>query len=67
MVRYKKISPYHEILNAYAKSKFSSERWKRCEECGKWIKDTAKTRPIKYCKPCARIVDNEKGKERKKS
>lgn len=39
--------------------KYKGERWKRCSECGKWIKIKSKTCAPKYCKECKKIVDKE--------
>jgi hypothetical protein len=44
---------------------YKGEKWKRCEECGKWIK-LGKTKPSKYCKECAKIINIEKTKKNKK-
>lgn len=41
---------------------YKGEKWKRCEECGKWIKQS-KTKPSKYCKECAKTIKNEQIKE----
>ena len=38
---------------------YKGEKWKRCEECGKWIK-LGKTKPSTYCKECRRTKDLEK-------
>ena len=32
---------------------YKGEKWKRCKECGKWVKITSKTYAPKYCKNCA--------------
>ena len=44
---------------------YKGEKWKRCEECGKWVKQS-KTKPSKYCKECAKIINIEKTKKNKK-
>ncbi len=33
------------------------QKWKKCLECGKWIKVRTKTKPQKYCKDCRRKMD----------
>ena len=38
---------------------YKGEKWKRCIECGKWIKITSKTFPQKYCKECRKKYHNE--------
>ena len=38
---------------------YKGEKWKRCEECGKWIKITSKTYAPKYCKKCKEYIDKE--------
>ena len=50
---------------------YKGEKWKRCEECGKWVKITSKTYAPKYCKTCAReiklINDAERLREKRKN
>ena len=36
--------------------KYKGERWKRCSECGKWIKLPCPNSNIKYCKECAKSI-----------
>ncbi len=38
---------------------YKGEKWKRCVECGKWVKITSKTFPQKYCKECRKKYHNE--------
>lgn len=40
---------------------YKGERWKRCSECGKWIKP--KCNKEKYCKDCARIIKLKQQRE----
>ena len=42
---------------------YKGEKWKRCEECGKWIK-LGKTKPSTYCKECAINKENKLRMER---
>ena len=43
---------------------YKGEKWKRCEECGKWIKQGKKAHQLKYCKECGKIKENELRMER---
>ena len=44
---------------------YKGERWKRCSECGKWIKLCGrKDNSKKYCKECARIIKIKQDNER---
>ena len=45
---------------------YIGEKWKRCEECGKWIKNRSKTKIPKYCSDCAKKINIEKTKKNKK-
>ena len=45
---------------------YKGEKWKRCEECGKWIKLPCANSNIKYCKPCASFIKQEQDNERYK-
>ena len=38
---------------------YKGEKWKRCEECGKWVKQS-KNNINKYCKECRNIRDLER-------
>ena len=40
---------------------YIGEKWKRCEVCGKYIKE-GKTKKIKYCSDCAKKINLEKTK-----
>ena len=40
------------------------EKWKRCEECGKWVKTSSNN--FKRCKQCANIKKLEQTNECKK-
>lgn len=40
---------------------YIGEKWKRCEICGKYIKE-GKTKKIKYCSDCAKKINLEKTK-----
>ena len=44
--------------------KYKGERWKRCSECGKWVKITSKTYAPKYCKECAKKIKAIQDSER---
>ena len=35
---------------------YLGEKWKRCSECGKWIKLPCPNSNIKYCKECAKSI-----------
>ena len=50
------ITDFDECIHYWLQ--YKGEKWKRCVECGKWIKQS-KTKPSKYCKECRRITDNE--------
>lgn len=39
---------------------WKGEKWKRCEECGKWIRQ--KNNKIKYCDKCAEKIKKEQNK-----
>lgn len=43
---------------------YIGEKWKKCSECGKWVKVT--NNRVKYCKDCAKRVNIEKTKNNKK-
>ena len=43
---------------------YLGEKWKRCSECGKWVKLT--NNRVKYCKACAKKINIEKTKNNKK-
>ena len=43
---------------------YKGEKWKRCEECVKWIKQGKKAHQLKYCKECGKIKENELRMER---
>ena len=58
------ITDFDECIHYWLQ--YKGEKWKRCEECGKWVKVTSKTFPQKYCKECARIINIEKTIKNKK-
>ena len=41
--------------------KYKGERWKRCEECGKWFKQRSNS--AKYCDKCRRVLQLEQQKK----
>ena len=41
---------------------YKGEKWKRCEECGKWVKQS-KNNKNKYCKECAKNKEREISKK----
>jgi rRNA maturation endonuclease Nob1 len=43
---------------------WKGERWKRCEICGKWIKQ-GNTKPKKYCNICAKDIKSKQDHIRK--
>ena len=47
--------------------RYKGEKWKRCIECGKWIKQGKKANSLKYCKECAKKINIEKTIENKKN
>ncbi|UZW14329.1 hypothetical protein OSC52_00200 [Clostridium pasteurianum] len=42
---------------------WKGERWKKCEECGKWIKIHKNSNKIKYCLKCAKEIQFNQKKE----
>ena len=48
---------------SYENYKNNGVGFTRCQKCNKLIKKS-KTRPRKYCKDCAEIVEKENNKER---
>ena len=46
---------------------YKGEKWKRCKECGKWIKIYGvKDNSKKYCKGCAKVIQQEQKNDYKK-
>lgn len=46
---------------------YKGEKWKRCEECDKWIKIYGtKDNSKKYCKNCAKVIQQEQKNDYKK-
>ena len=44
---------------------YLGEKWKRCSECGKWIKQSNNNKN-KYCKDCAKKIKLQKDLKRLK-
>lgn len=54
----------NDVLNYYLQWKDPNE-YTKCEECGVWTKINSKKSIPKYCKKCAKKIDNE-GRNRRK-
>ena len=54
---------FEELAYVYENYKNNGIGFTRCQKCNKLIKQ-GKTRPRKYCKDCAEIVEKENNKER---
>ena len=55
------ISDFDECVHYWLM--YIGEKWKRCSECGKWIKLRSVNSNAKYCKACAKENKNKKKRD----
>lgn len=58
------INDFEGVIYQYLMWK--GERWKQCEECGKWIKIHKDSNKIKHCSKCAKEVLQQQWRENKR-